>query len=630
MILYSINFINQSNIHLMLKKLKIFSVVLVALFFFLTLVGTTVGALQRPNPNNEKVDVLVNFHQMPTAAEQGLIHRFGGEINRTYNNFPVIAARLPQKAIDALEQHSTVRLVELDQEVHALYEKTDEYANPWGIKHIQADLAHDNNYLGETIKVAVIDSGVDYTHRDLSPNFNSENLGADFVENDGDPMDVYGHGTHVAGSIAAAQDGFGVVGVAPKVQIIALRILNDDGVGSESNTLAALDWIITYNTDNHEAPIRITNNSYGRGSSSSPLKDAFDILATKYNVLHVAAAGNSGNPAGKNDSVIYPAKYTSVMAIAAINSSNQRPNWSSTGPDVELTAPGVSVLSTWNSSTSYANPQPICFEDNGCHYYKEGSGTSMASPHVAGAAALVWGTDTSFLNAKVRQILQQSAQDIGLSSLQQGHGLVRADSAVELATSGELEPAPTYSISGTVTDTENNPLENAAVSIVGTELTVNTNSDGSYSIQDVSEGTYDIEASKDGYETQSKTIKLNSDQTVDFSLQKTQEDDTTDNLMTIGSIIMWSRSAGPNRFVNTEIKILDESGNPVSDALVEIEIILPDTSKTVLTELTDSNGVAEFQLKSRQTGDYTSTVQGVSKDGWTWDGIQAEETITVN
>ncbi|MEK7200638.1 MAG: S8 family serine peptidase [Patescibacteria group bacterium] len=141
--------------------------------------------------------------------------------------------------------------------------------------------------------------------------------------------------------------------------------------------------------------------------------------------------------AGTGDNVIYPAKFDSVIAVGAIDSTNKRASFSSTGPKVELVAPGVSVYSTWNDNTSYSTPQPKCNRsDGGC--YKYGSGTSMASPHVAGVAALVIATgvrDTNLnrrINDEVRAIMNSTAQELGTASRdnQYGYGLVNVAAAL--------------------------------------------------------------------------------------------------------------------------------------------------------------------------------------------------------
>jgi len=177
------------------------------------------------------------------------------------------------------------------------------------------------------------------------------------------------------------------------------------------------------------------------GSSKNPgvaVKTAFDN-AEVAGIVIVAAAGNSGNIAGKGDNIIYPAKYASVIAVGATDANNKRASFSSTGSDLEIMAPGLSVLSTWNDSTSYLNPQPICLGSD-C-WYKYGSGTSMASPHVAGAAALVISdgmviTDTNGngrLNDEIRAKLNATATNLGVigKDPQYGNGLVNVVAAVQ-------------------------------------------------------------------------------------------------------------------------------------------------------------------------------------------------------
>jgi len=162
--------------------------------------------------------------------------------------------------------------------------------------------------------------------------------------------------------------------------------------------------------------------SLGTTSDVQSLEDACNA-AFADGVLIVAAAGNSGNKPGNRDTVEYPGGYASVIAVAASDSNDLRASFSSTGPDVELIAPGVSILSS--------------IPGDGYAYY---SGTSMASPHVAGVAALVLGANPELTNDDVRLILQQTAENLGLKQEHQGYGLVRADLAVQ-AGSGTTPPA---------------------------------------------------------------------------------------------------------------------------------------------------------------------------------------------
>ena len=377
--------------------------------------------------NDNRVDVFVSFDGTPGFADAALIRAFGGRVSYVYSITPAIAANIPEVAINGLLRNPHVTAVELDSEVYAADPELD---NSWGVKRIGAGTVHDGGNKGLGVKIGIIDSGINYNHPDLTDNFDSLNRGYDFVQNDNDPMDVYGHGTHVAGTACAEDNNFGVVGVAPNCALYSLRVLNNDGVGSWSATIAAMDWAV-------KNGMQVVNLSLG--SSRDPgtaVKTAFDN-AEKAGLVIVAAAGNSGNIAGKGNNIIYPAKYASVIAVGATDSTDTRASFSSTGSTLELMAPGVSVLSTWNDSSSPHDPQPICV-DSVC-YYKYGSGTSMASPHVAGVAALVIAkgvgdaNGNGRINDEVRQKMKETVQDIGKTGWdsQYGYGLVNAAAAIK-------------------------------------------------------------------------------------------------------------------------------------------------------------------------------------------------------
>lgn len=415
---------------------------------------STSAAVQRSpvHADTPTLNVIVAFDHQPGSADRQLFRSLGGQVSHSYNVIPAIAGKLPQQALEALLRNPHVTQIEPDSPVYALdYVAAEELNNSWGVKRIGAGAVHLTGNLGDAVKVAVLDSGVDFTHQDLNDNFLPGELGHDFVEGTSDtdgPMDVYGHGTHVAGTIAAECDSHGVIGVAPKVQLIALRILDDNGVGASSRVLDALDWIWAYNQDpqNADQPIRVTNNSYGNSTYSELAMLAFDKVAQSGSgVLHIAASGNSGKKNITLDTVSYPAKYPSVVAVAATDKLDARASFSSTGPDVELAAPGVSVLSTWMRSTSYLDPQPFAFPGDD-DYYKEGSGTSMAAPHVAGTAALMWAANPTLSSDAVRMLLNQTAIDLGSSGRDYafGFGLVDASAAVAAATGADpVVPDPT-------------------------------------------------------------------------------------------------------------------------------------------------------------------------------------------
>jgi subtilisin family serine protease len=359
----------------------------------------------------ERVKVLIGFDHQPGAAEQALVHRFGGSIKYTYHLIPAIAATVPEPAIAGLRANPNVTHVELDGQVYALETELD---RSWGVERIGAGIVHPYNK-GTGVMVAVIDSGIDYNHSDLNDNYKG---GYDFVNDDDDPLDDYGHGTHVAGTIAAEGNGEGVVGVAPEANLYALKVLGANGSGSFSDVIAALQWALVNE-------IQVTNNSYGSaGDPGISVQAAFDN-AWAAGVLNVCSAGNTGNPPGRGDKVGFPARYESCIAVAATDIYDKRASFSSTGPDVELAAPGVGIYSTVPGG------------------YASYSGTSMASPHVAGTAALVIAAGVAD-NDDVRQRLIDTADDLGVvgQDTLYGFGLVNAYEAA----GDNTPPEPTHDV----------------------------------------------------------------------------------------------------------------------------------------------------------------------------------------
>ncbi len=352
--------------------------------------------------------VLIGFTAAPGAAEAELIERQGGSIKYRYRLVRGFAATLPDAAIDGLRHNPKIASIDPDVTV----QKTDaELDAAWGVKKIGSGTVHDGGNTGSGVKVAILDTGIDYSHPDLAANYQG---GYDFVNNDADPRDDEGHGTHVAGTVAAADDGQGVVGVAPGAALYALKVLDSSGSGSFSSIIAALEWCVANG-------IQVTNNSYGSSQDPGPLvQQAFDA-AQAAGIVNVASAGNSGNPSGKGDNVGYPARYASTIAVAATDASDARASFSSTGAAVELSAPGVGVSS--------------CKLGGGYISY---SGTSMASPHVAGAVALCLAAGQS----DPRGLLATTAVDLGVSGRDAKFGYGRIDLVAALIGAPPPPPPP--------------------------------------------------------------------------------------------------------------------------------------------------------------------------------------------
>jgi subtilisin family serine protease len=289
---------------------------------------------------------------------------------------------------------------------------------------IGAGAVHSAGHTGAGVRVAVIDSGIDPTHPDLEGIYAG---GWDFVNDDDDPYDDFGRGTQVAGILAAAVNGSGVTGVAPDVSLYALKVLDHDGAGFFSDIIAALEWAVANG-------IQITNNSYASATDPGSLvRQAFDN-AYAAGVLNVAAAGNDGTCAGTADTVGFPARFASVIAVTATDAADRRACFSATGPDVELAAPGVDI----NSSLPWGT-------------YDYDSGTSMASPHVAGTAALVIGAGVVGPQ-NIRDLLDQTALDLGDPGRDPEYGYGRIDAAAAVAAAAQLpaDSLPTVALTSPV------------------------------------------------------------------------------------------------------------------------------------------------------------------------------------
>jgi len=349
---------------------------------------------EKGGPPDGLVKVLIGFKEKPGAAQQAIVKGVGGKIKYTYHIVDAIAASIPEKAIDALRNNPNVAHVELDGEIFAIIQTL-----PWGVDRIDAEVVHTSGNRGGGVNVAILDTGIDVDHPDLNVIG-----GKDFVFGRSYD-DKNGHGTHVAGIVAALDNNIGVVGVAPEANLYAVKILNNSGSGWWSDLVAGLDWCV-------DSGIEVANMSLGATSAPGDVMTACDN-AYAAGVLLVAAAGNGG-------SVIYPAAYESVIAVSATDSYDSLAYFSSIGDEVELAAPGVDIYSTYKGGG-----------------YTTMSGTSMASPHVTGTAALMIAASIS----NVRGQLQSTADDLGTTGRDSefGYGLVNAAKAVG-KTGGGTEP----------------------------------------------------------------------------------------------------------------------------------------------------------------------------------------------
>ncbi|HEX9889117.1 MAG TPA: S8 family serine peptidase [Nitriliruptorales bacterium] len=292
---------------------------------------------------------------------------------------------------------------------------TDPYrSQQWNLDRIEAPMAWELSR-GSGILVAVVDTGVDLEHPDLVDRIarraDGSVLGRDYVDDDDDPSDENGHGTLVAGVIAATADnGVGIAGTAPAAMLMPIRVLDAEGAGDGADVEAAIRWAV----DNGAHVVNLSLESVGP-SPSIPLPIAAPTSAVRYawdrGVAVVAAAGNDSSQADD-----YPAD-SPVVIVGATTRDDQRASFSDAGRSDALMAPGVDIISTWWCAPT----SPSCQNE---HTYGEADGTSFAAPHVSGAVAIL--RSIGFSHEESVQRLRDTAWDIGAPGPDEdtGYGLI--------------------------------------------------------------------------------------------------------------------------------------------------------------------------------------------------------------
>lgn len=505
-----------------------------------------------------------------TLNRDARVFRAGATEVQSLKNLDTIAiADLTREEVLELKRSGLVRYIEPDKPVRALgrvdatalnptHAGESHQSVPYGITMLRANDVWPVTTGAPRIKVGIADSGIVANHPDLAANYKG---GYDWVQNDDTPQDENGHGTHVAGTIAALNNDIGVVGVAPNADIYALRVLDASGNGRMSSIVKAIDWAI-------ENKLQVLNFSLGADDESPGLKEAFQKAADN-NIVVVAASGN-GYDDNPFDGLSYPAAFSTVISVGAVDSKSKIAAFSQRGPGLSVVAPGVAVRSTYlpgqasvakvradsaefnakavigtpardasgkyvfgglgtpeeipagaagkivvvrrgtykfwekvaNAKTKGAigvviinnepgleiNPtvvadpgsaptrpgdpsypstpgyeflpsQFISTEDGEAilrnpnatvtlsivtEDYTALQGTSMATPHVAGLAALIWSLNPTATASQIRSIIEQTANDVGSYGYDTvfGHGIVDALSAARMLAPSKFPPAP--------------------------------------------------------------------------------------------------------------------------------------------------------------------------------------------
>ncbi|MEU8739587.1 S8 family serine peptidase [Streptomyces halstedii] len=321
-----------------------------------------------------------------------LAAQYGGTLQRNYssaiNGFS--ASGLSETEAKRLAADPAVSKVVQNKKFHI--NTTQENPPSWGLDRIdQTETAGDDAYTypdaaGEGVTAYVIDTGVRVTHEDFEGRATS---GFDAVDNDDDADDGNGHGTHVAGTIAGAAHG-----VAKKAKIVAVRVLDDSGSGTTEQVVAGIDWV----TAHHEGP-SVANMSLGGGAD--PALDAAVQKAIASGVTFGVAAGNESSDAGGGS----PSRVPEAITVASSTIGDQQSSFSNYGSVVDIYAPGSNITSDWNDS------------DDGTNTI---SGTSMATPHVVGAAAVYLAGHPDATPEQVSDALTEGATPDAISNATQG------------------------------------------------------------------------------------------------------------------------------------------------------------------------------------------------------------------
>ena len=364
--------------------------------------------------------IIVKFRPSSFAQKQNLIKDLGLSRFENLRLKDVVVLQVPKnralELVTSFSRSSLVEYAEKDELAFALEIPNDPfYANQWGLDRIQAPGGWDVSHGSATVKIAILDTGIDGGHPDLGAKIVASVDCTRFC-NSVSPRDGNGHGTHVAGVASAVTgNGQGVAGVGYNSALLSVQVLDSGGSGYYSWVANGIIWASDNGAD-------VVNLSLGGTSSSSTLRDAVEY-AWNRGVVVVAAAGNSGNT-----SRLYPAYYSPAIAVAATDQNDKKAYFSTYGSWVDVASPGLDIFSTYPGG------------------YTNLSGTSMSTPFVAGLAGLLFAHHPGWTNSQVRNKIESSADAISGTGTYWRYGRINVCKALDCTGSlASPSPSPTPS-----------------------------------------------------------------------------------------------------------------------------------------------------------------------------------------
>jgi len=375
---------------------KVITWILVLAIIVTSLPASTIKAKEKQTQvqDNTKHQYIVVMKDK--KSKDMVVDKIKSKVKIKKNNLgdlPAVSAEMTATEANDLLSNDNVDYIEPDTEVQI----SGEDFVPWNLEDVGVKPAHEEGLKGDGVKIAVLDTGVS-EHPDITV------AGSESFTGDSNLVDENGHGTAVIGVIAASENEIGILGGAPAAEIYSLKVMDKSGVGKISSIINAIEWC-------KQNDIDVINMSFGTDTYSRVLEEEINS-AYESGILIVAAAGNNGK--NTTDNVQYPAAYSSVIAVSAVDKANKVADFSSRGDAVDLCAPGVEVYTTSLGKS-----------------YESVSGTSYAAPHVAAVAALLWGKDKNKSNDFIRLLMNESAQQVG-DKKEYGNGLVDVEQALSI------------------------------------------------------------------------------------------------------------------------------------------------------------------------------------------------------
>jgi subtilisin len=609
---------------------------LCVLVLSLTVLRTAVPSAQAPQPASDIVAnewiVTMVADADPNVEAPELARSHGGQAGHIYENvLHGFSFHGSPQAAAALSRNPRIASVIPNRVVRAVAETL-----PTGVRRIDASHptavdAHDLGFTGAGITVAILDTGIQSNHEDLVGKV-VPSLGKNCMNPTLEPADGNGHGTHVAGTVAAISgNSIGVIGVAPSASLAAVKVLDDNGSGTLASAICGVDWVTAHATDIKVANMSLSGDGSDVGCNDGGLHKALcDSVAA--GVVYVVAAGNSSNNASNS----VPAAYPEVITVSALNDSDGEPgadslaSFSNFGSIVDVIGPGVNILSTYNGNR-----------------YATGSGTSMASPHVAGVAALVRSANPALTPAQVEDLLKSSGECPNTSQNTGGgtcagqgqwsgdpdgipEPLINALAAAEAAATGNSNTPPvanndSYSVANGGT------LTVSAPGVLANDSDVNGNSIIAVLVSGPANGSLALDAAgsftythNGGSSTSdSFTYKVNdgtvdgNTATVSLAIAPVPTPATT---MYVQDLAASSVNNGSTWTAVVTVKVLDNLGQPVSGAGVSGHWSAGASGNATCDTLTDSNGFCSVRRSSieKKTASVTFNVDNLTKSPLTY------------